>query len=48
MEASAEELRLGIDALLRSAPGEIVVALAGGPTGAAISVWERLSADPGS
>ena len=46
--AAAEELRLGIDALLRSAPGEIVVALAGGPTGAAISVWERLSADPGS
>ncbi len=41
--AAAEELRLAVDALHRIEPGRIVVTLAGGPTGSAVSVWERSS-----
>lgn len=41
--AAAEELRLAVDALHRVGPGGVVVTLAGGPTGSAVSVWERAS-----
>ena len=38
---AAEELRLVADTVHRLAPGEVVAVLTGGPTGSAVSVWER-------
>jgi len=39
--AAADELRLVTDAAARVAPGQLWATVAGGPTGAAVSVWER-------
>ena len=38
---AAEELRLTVDGVLSAAPGECIAAVSAGPTGSAITLWQR-------